>query len=426
MKERIAAIADGSIDDHDRKAVMDHVEHCDTCRLELERMRETVGVIHRAFSRERLVADLTSRVMMYLPEMEPELPACGHESAPGRAETSGYLWALVAGVAAVLLLVAGLTWLTWPDSGEQPIASWNRPETAGVILGLTKGITAVGKDGNVPIRVAKASYALEKGARYETGTGEAAVLGLRDGSRVSLFEQSSLTIFGDREIMLNSGRACFEVTHNGERFRVKSPDGLVTVMGTTFGVAVEQGRTVVTVISGMVQVENSSSFVLLTQDEQTEMGMAVTTLAVRKNPSDVAMWREKVQSLRVDRGLERQWTRLADGDGATRPVRAERVFVVDVGTRKVSGLRVEWNHDTVRPDAMGYTVYVRDGSLKPLAKGYIPGRVFVDAKSSSFDLSLPEQVREVKPSLLHISVVPDVDSGVSTTEVTEVYALTEP
>ncbi|HOV60938.1 MAG TPA: FecR domain-containing protein, partial [Candidatus Hydrogenedentes bacterium] len=278
MKERIAAIADGSIDDHDRKAVMDHVEHCDTCRLELERMRETVGVIHRAFSRGRLVADLTSRVMMYLPEMEPELPACGHESAPGRAETSGYLWALVAGVAAALLLVAGLTWLTWPDSGEQPIASWNRPETAGVILGLTKGITAVGKDGNVPIRVAKASYALEKGARYETGTGEAAVLGLRDGSRVSLFEQSSLTIFGDREIMLNSGRACFEVTHNGERFRVKSPDGLVTVMGTTFGVAVEQGRTVVTVISGMVQVENSSSFVLLTQDEQTEMGMAVTTL----------------------------------------------------------------------------------------------------------------------------------------------------
>jgi len=426
MRELIAALADGSIEDRDRKAVMEHVEECVSCRNELERMREAVGILHRGFSRERLVADLTSRVMMYLPEMDPELPACGHESTAGRAESSGYLWAMVAGVAAALLLVAGLTWLTWPEAGNEVNAVLSQPESAGIILGVAKGVTAIQGNEGASVRVAKASYPLETGGRYETGSGEGAVLGLRDGSRISLLERSSLTIISGREIALNSGHACFDITHNGERFRVKTPDGLITVMGTLFGVAVDQGRTTVTVINGLVQVENAQSFVLLSRDEQTEMGAAITTLTVRKNPADVAAWREKVQSLGVDRGLEREWIRVAGNSTVTHPVRAERVFVVDVGSRKVSGLRVEWDPNAVRPKRMGYTIYVRDGSLKPVAKGYIPGHVFAEAKSSSFDLSLPDQVRETGSSLLHISVVPDVDSGVNTTEFTEVYALTEP
>lgn len=427
IKELIAALADGSLEEHEHRAVMEHVERCVSCRNELERLRETAGILHRAFSRDRLITDLTSRVMMYLPEMDPELPACGHQSASDRAESSRYLWAVVAGVAAALLLVAGLTWLTWPEMANQGAASWDQPETAGMILGVTEGVTAVRNSATAPIRQAKASHPVETGTRYETGTGQGAVFGLRDGSRISLLEQSSLTIIGHREIALNSGRAWFDITHNGDRFRVKTPDGLITVMGTTFGVAVEEGRTKVTVINGLVQVENVGSFVLLSRDEQTEMGTAVSSLTVRKNPADVAAWREKILSMQVDRRVENEWVRLAGNNNTVaHPVRAERVFLVDVGSRKVSGLRIEWDRNAVKPKPMGYTLYIRDGSLNPVAKGYIPGHVFTVANSSSFDLYLPEQIRQSGPSLLHISVVPDVDSGVHTTEFTEVYALTEP
>lgn len=429
IRAQLAALADGSLENSERSHVVQHLSVCPDCDAELRHMQETVDVLHRGFSRDRLVADMTSRVMMYLPDMDPELPACGHESAPGHSETSSYLKFLVGGVAAALLLVAGLTWLSWPTRAPVIPASNQAEELlSGTILGLTNGgIRVINPDGSMERYVTDTRYPLERNSRYETDETSGAVLGLEDGTQVRLFENSSLTITSSRSVRLERGSAYFEVTHNGDRFRVKTPEGWITVMGTAFGVSVENGRTAVTVINGMVQVENDTNFVLLAKDEHTEMGSAVASLAVKKNETAVAMWLSKIRSLEVDRKVEEEWIRAAGSrTGRAHPVRAERVFVVDVGSRKVTGLRLEWRPDSVKPEPMGYSIYIRDGSLKPLAKGYVPGRIFTDSPSATFDLVLPINARKNGSSLLHISVVPDADSGVNITELSEVYALTEP
>jgi transmembrane sensor len=113
--------------------------------------------------------------------------------------------------------------------------------------------------------------------RYATARGETAVFTLKDGSAVSLNTDSVLEVSfsnGERSVSLARGEALFDVTRDAERpFVVSSPTAEARVLGTRFNVKATDERTIVSVLSGVVEVAAAKESV------HRAAGIAVTLIA---------------------------------------------------------------------------------------------------------------------------------------------------
>jgi len=120
---------------------------------------------------------------------------------------------------------------------------------------------------------------------FETRHGEQLTRLLADNSVVHLNTDSAVTIrYGktERQVMLTSGQANFEVAHELDRtFRVIAGAAEVVDLGTKFDVRLEHDSTVVTVLEGRVAVGPSNSsqnhpprFVQLSADQQIRVTAA--------------------------------------------------------------------------------------------------------------------------------------------------------
>jgi ferric-dicitrate binding protein FerR (iron transport regulator) len=99
-----------------------------------------------------------------------------------------------------------------------------------------------------------------------TGADEVRRVELADGSTVRLMANSRLTYAGsdaadafDRDAMLETGRAFFDVTPAPEPFVVETPTARTTVRGTSFGVEVQADETRVVLASGRVEVASRAT-----------------------------------------------------------------------------------------------------------------------------------------------------------------------
>lgn len=93
---------------------------------------------------------------------------------------------------------------------------------------------------------------------YRTAPGQKQVIGLPEGSKVTLDADSALTVRltpERRVLMLTSGEAYFEVAKDRSRpFIVHAGPTQVTALGTAFNVRLSENRTVVAVVEGKVEV----------------------------------------------------------------------------------------------------------------------------------------------------------------------------
>ncbi|MCC7463560.1 MAG: FecR domain-containing protein [Gammaproteobacteria bacterium] len=90
-----------------------------------------------------------------------------------------------------------------------------------------------------------------------TRTGEQLDITLADGSRVWLGARSTLLVRFDsriRTVQLRSGEAYFSVRKDRRPFRVQSPAGTITAVGTAFDVRTVADRVTVAVTEGVVSV----------------------------------------------------------------------------------------------------------------------------------------------------------------------------
>jgi transmembrane sensor len=151
---------------------------------------------------------------------------------------------------------------------------------------------------------------------FETRHGEQLSRRLADGSVIHLNTDSAVNIhYGktERRVMLTSGQAEFEVTHELDRaFRVIAGSAEVVDLGTKFDVRLEHDSTVVTVVEGRVAVGPSltsekpgtnssqnhpSRFVQLSADQQisvTAGAWPVTPVAVDAHNTTAWLRREIV------------------------------------------------------------------------------------------------------------------------------------
>lgn len=99
---------------------------------------------------------------------------------------------------------------------------------------------------------------VDNSLHFATGTGERLQVSLKDGSQVQLNTRSTLAVEfepASRYIELEQGEAFFDVKSDPDRpFIVKTPGGIVRVLGTQFNVYTDDHQTIVSVMEGKVDV----------------------------------------------------------------------------------------------------------------------------------------------------------------------------
>lgn len=174
--------------------------------------------------------------------------------APQIAPTSQRSWtrhaawaAPVAGLAAALLLA--LSWPVWNG-----LIAPRQADDAGQVQSMTS-----------------ATYSTRRGETLEVALEDGSVIELNTGSRVTTEFTAN-----ERRVVLHDGEALFDVAHDPQRpFTVSAGGHEVRAVGTAFSVyARGDGRTVVTVVEGLVQMraeESGFSAALLRAGEQVEL-----------------------------------------------------------------------------------------------------------------------------------------------------------
>lgn len=141
-----------------------------------------------------------------------------------------------------------------------------------IIPGAAQSLEGRGRSGGVgPVRAALAAGGVlaltALGAMYLTGTqgyhtavGQQQVLTLADETRVELNTDSRLTVdysSKQRLVTLDRGEALFEVAQNANRaFIVRAGDTEIRALGTKFDVRRSDGRVIVVLLEGKVEVTN--------------------------------------------------------------------------------------------------------------------------------------------------------------------------
>ena len=138
--------------------------------------------------------------------------------------------------------------------------------------------------------------------RYATARGETKEVTLADGSMVSLNTDSVLEVVfedGMRSVSLTRGEALFDVVRDAQRpFVVASPGAETRVLGTKFNVRAVGSETIVSVLSGVVEV--GAEAIDTMQDENTVTLIAGQEAVVNQddqqksvrtfNPDRVTSW----------------------------------------------------------------------------------------------------------------------------------------
>jgi hypothetical protein len=126
---------------------------------------------------------------------------------------------------------------------------------------------------------------IAEGQEIRTGKGSRAVIRLRDGSLVEMAERSDLQLterWSGKTIRLARGSVLVQAAKQRRgHLEVATPDSLVSVKGTIFGVTRGLKGSRVSVIQGEVRVDHGGQSQLLHHNDQmaTDQSMASTTVA---------------------------------------------------------------------------------------------------------------------------------------------------
>ena len=134
------------------------------------------------------------------------------------------------------------------DTAPRPRRSWTLPAAAIAACALL----AIGAG----VWFTRAPSAFAPSEHYATAPAEVRTITLADGSTVTLSGAGAASIAvtdTERRVELTSGYALFDVVHDESRpFIVHTPEGVITVLGTSFVVRIADGEVRTTVLRGSV------------------------------------------------------------------------------------------------------------------------------------------------------------------------------
>lgn len=170
---------------------------------------------------------------------------------------------------------------------------------------------------------------VQPASRHYAAGGTARTIALADGSTMQLDARSAANVAlgAVRTVTLTEGRAIFTVAKDkAHPFVVTAGGGTITALGTSFGVELRQGETIVALLEGSVRVETPFGARTLRPGETLRAGKG--TLAVGNGAEATTAWRTgrldftAVSLAEVAEALNRYTTRrviIADPDLAKQP-----------------------------------------------------------------------------------------------------------
>lgn len=408
------AYVDGELSPSEVAVFEHHLGECRQCAYTLERQRATSDLLIDSFSEFRMARSLVPDVMAHLPEMEDSrLVRQMNERAKYQPNRTRYFFAVLTPLATVVLVVLALAlFYSWPNpesvSGQAIGMVTHRSGSVKSLLPQAQDFQTV---------AFKAPIGREQ--IFETGPDSSMVASIAGPNMIKLPENTRMRVNDDRRVGLESGKIWLHVSKslNGARvFRVHTPDGSITVFGTTFGVEVLEGKTVVTLLEGEVTVENDVTFAVLRPNQQIELVQGVSPLS----PYDVDAGRELAwaNAIQPDSMAQAEFLSTIRPLGET-ILRAENFWRVDTGTHSVSSISFAWKATGTRSGLCGYAVYVTNDAREPLFVGRIEARDLSMQGRTQLELPVPGDAL-LPHTTAFIRLVPETSSGSVQTDFTDV------
>jgi hypothetical protein len=174
------------------------------------------------------------------------------------------------------------------------LALWAAGAQAAQIVSVS-GEVELGRGEPAAWEPARAGAALDAGDRVRTGDEGRAELAL-DGATLRLYPNSLLRLppaAGEAGVELERGTSLFDVLRRGDRFDVRTPEVVVSVKGTRFSVALEDGAAAVAVFRGLVGVRSLASeqaFETLVREGFTASGRESFALTLHSGSDPWESW----------------------------------------------------------------------------------------------------------------------------------------
>ena len=170
-------------------------------------------------------------------------------------------WVLWMAAAASLAIVAGVWWFT---QGRQPAGLGLR------VVEVVEGVTRSKVAGHQPFKI---GMELRQGDRVVVELG--GTLGLKyDGEATTIDLHSAVATFsaeqGAKRVRLDSGLLRCTATHQVKPFRLETPNGVATVLGTRFALNVERSETRLSVQEGTVAMSQGTNSLVVKSGETVE------------------------------------------------------------------------------------------------------------------------------------------------------------
>ena len=280
--------------DFDRlvNSIRDDAPDAETARAAADRVRERLGagdefcVQFRADFESYRTGKLAEGRRMLVEDHLHSCVACRREysgaknvlviPARRRPVNRRLVWAAAAAVLIGALAIGGYALSPRIDRAMAPSGA------RGTVASVAGTLVLVSEAATMPLAL---GAEIAEGQEIRTGKGSRAVIRLRDGSLVEMAERSDLALserWSGKTIRLARGSVLVQAAKQRRgRLEVATPDSLVSVKGTIFGVTWGLKGSRISVVQGDVKVDHGGLSKLLHRNDQlaTDQSMALTTVA---------------------------------------------------------------------------------------------------------------------------------------------------
>lgn len=413
IEMKLQAYLDGELGEADRTIVERRLRECPDSRAALEAQQACSAELFETLTPFRLPSDLAPYIMEHLPEndMLPVNVEALNRRAKHPSIVRERLYRIVPALVAMLLVALALVLnRNWPDPAL--------PDGAIALVTSETGIVErIAADSLHAETLGQGGTILSNDA-LETAVDGRVSLILRGSTRIRVAEESRLRILDNRTILLEKGKALFEVSRGKRLFRVSTDSGLVTVYGTTFEVNAESSSTVVTVAEGEVtlaHLHDESVFTTLRANEQGRLDGEKMMIA----RSHVDAWKHLAwaDAIHPEPAVEARFLETftpVDGQATVSGISGANAFFVltqwNGEAASVGSVLLEWVPSVEGTKHCAYQVIVRADGVRPLFQGRIPGSVFDESSRSSFRiLNTSDTKREC--TWVQVDIYPDYTDG---------------
>lgn len=366
IEHSLQSFIDGELADSERLNVEIHLHDCPTCTALLRDHKQCNAAMFDSFSEDRYCGDMTAYVMEHLPEMiEISNEASDLEQVNRRAKHPAALqeqFKKFLPLAAAFMII-GLGYILTENWPERAI-----PENAlGAVTYQSGNVYRHDGETNERSAVELKTYA-RAGDSFEAEVDSTLLLTLLGPTHIKMSSDTRVHITDDRRIRVEKGRVFLDVAKANRMFRVFTPNGTVTVFGTSFEVNVDNDHLTVSVTEGQVQVEQDNLFKQLLPGQQISISQNASTMKpVTVDIQDIVQWSNAISP---DLDAEQFFTNKIAVANVPEVVQADRGYFVKTRDHAIKSLELSWG-PTWLTDSTNYHVYVYSDQEELMFKGVL-------------------------------------------------------